>query len=132
MLRRLDCVLAPTKEKVLKRHKELEAKGLENMDGQLRRAAGHSFHNISRFDFPKLLDEPKNIVKNLRAHPDHSGTPGLPGSPHASPRPAPRYSCRRASTGSSRAVLPAGHRSRTFTRQKLVSGPLRRAGRRTA
>ena len=68
VLRRLDCVLAPTKEKVLKRYEELKAKGLENMDGQLRRAAGHSFYNISKFDFPKLLDDPKNIGKNLRAY----------------------------------------------------------------
>jgi len=68
VLRRLDCVLAPTKEKVLKRHEDLKAKGLENMDGQLRRAAGHSFYNVSKFDFPKLLDDPKNIGKNLRAY----------------------------------------------------------------
>ena len=68
VLRRLDCVLAPTKEKVLKRYEELKAKGLENMDGQLRRAAGHSFYNVSKFDFPKLLDDPKNIGKNLRAY----------------------------------------------------------------
>jgi type I restriction enzyme M protein len=68
VLRRLDCVLAPTKEKVLKRHEELKAKGLENMDAQLRRAAGHSFYNISRFDLPKLLDDPKNIGTNLRAY----------------------------------------------------------------
>src|ERR1022692_4200399 len=51
VLRRLDCVLAPTKAKVLKRYEELKAKGLENMDGQLRRAAGHSFYNTSKFDF---------------------------------------------------------------------------------
>jgi len=38
------------------------------MDGQLRRAAGHSFYNTSKFDFPKLLDDPKNIGKNLRAY----------------------------------------------------------------
>src|ERR1035437_3373459 len=68
VLRRLDCVLAPTKEKALKRYEDLKAKGLENMDGQLRRAAGHSFYNISKFDFPKLLDDPKNIAKNLRAY----------------------------------------------------------------
>jgi type I restriction enzyme M protein len=68
VLRRLDCVLAPTKEKVLKRYDELKAKGLENMDGQLRRAAGHSFYNTSKFDFPKLLDDPKNLGKNLRAY----------------------------------------------------------------
>jgi type I restriction enzyme M protein len=68
VLRRLDCVLAPTKEKVLKRYEDLRTKGLENMEGQLRRAAGHSFYNISKFDFPKLLDDPKNIGKNLRAY----------------------------------------------------------------
>jgi len=68
VLRRLDCVLAPTKDKVLKRYEDLKAKGLENMEGQLRRAAGHSFYNISKFDFPKLLDDPKNIGKNLRAY----------------------------------------------------------------
>lgn len=68
VLRRLDCVLAPTKEKVLKRHEDLKAKGLENMDGQLRRAAGRSFYNVSKFDFPKLLDDPKNVGKNLRAY----------------------------------------------------------------
>jgi type I restriction enzyme M protein len=67
VLRRLDCVLAPTKEKVLKRHAELEGK-LQNLDGQLRRASGHSFYNTSRFDFEKLLNDPKNIAKNLRAY----------------------------------------------------------------
>jgi type I restriction enzyme M protein len=68
VLRRLDCVLAPTKERVLKRYEDLKARGLENMDGQLRRAGGHSFYNTSKFDFPKLLDDPKNIGKNLRAY----------------------------------------------------------------
>ena len=68
VLRRLDCVLAPTKEKVLERYRTLKERGLENLDGQLRRAAGHSFYNISPFDFPRLLDDPKNIGKNLRAY----------------------------------------------------------------
>ena len=68
VLRRLDCVLAPTHDKVLKRYQDLKAKGLENMDGQLRRVAGHSFYNVSRFDFPRLLGDPKNIGKNLRAY----------------------------------------------------------------
>ncbi len=68
VLRRLDCVLAPTKQKVLQRYEDLKAKGLENMDGQLRRAASHSFYNTSKFDFPKLLGDPKNIGRNLRAY----------------------------------------------------------------
>jgi type I restriction enzyme M protein len=68
VLRRLDCVLAPSKEKVLKRHEDLKSKGLTNLDGQLRKAAGYSFYNTSLFDFNKLLDDPKNIAKNLRAY----------------------------------------------------------------
>ncbi|MBI5409956.1 MAG: type I restriction-modification system subunit M N-terminal domain-containing protein [Nitrospirae bacterium] len=40
VLRRLDCVLAPTKEKVLRRHAELKGRGLSNLDGQLRKASG--------------------------------------------------------------------------------------------
>ena len=68
VLRRLDCVLAGTKEKVLTRHKDLQKQEIKNMDGQLRKAAGHSFYNISKFDFPKLLDDAKNIGKNLIAY----------------------------------------------------------------
>lgn len=68
VLRRLDCVLAGTKEKVLARHKELQRQGIQNVEGQLRRAAGHSFYNISKFDFGKLLDDAKNIGKNLIAY----------------------------------------------------------------
>ena len=68
VLRRLDCVLAPSKEKVLARHKELKKQDIQNVEGQLRKAAAHSFYNISKFDFPKLLDDPKNIGKNFIAY----------------------------------------------------------------
>lgn len=68
VLRRLDCVLAGTKEKVLARHKDLQRQGIQNVDGQLRRAAGHSFYNISKFDFGRLLDDAKNIGKNFIAY----------------------------------------------------------------
>ena len=37
VLRRLDCVLAGTKDRVLKRQAELKGRGLEDMDAQLRR-----------------------------------------------------------------------------------------------
>ena len=70
VLRRLDCVLQPTKEAVLARRKNLEGMGLESeqMDGQLRKASGHAFYNTSRFDFPKLLDDHGNVRKNLIAY----------------------------------------------------------------
>ena len=68
VLRRLDCVLENTKGKVLERYESLKAANIENMDGQLRRAAGHSFYNTSKFDFHKLHDDAPNIAKNLRAY----------------------------------------------------------------
>src|ERR1700736_5650282 len=37
VLRRLDCVLAPSKERVLKRQAELRGKGLQDLDAQLRK-----------------------------------------------------------------------------------------------
>ena len=59
VLRRLDCVLAATKEKVLKRRAELRGKGLQDLDAQLRRVSGFAFYNTSRYDFEKLLaDDP--------------------------------------------------------------------------
>lgn len=68
VLRRLDCVLQPTKDKVLDRYEALKDKGLGNLDGQLRRAAGHSFYNTSPFDFLKLLKDNKNVATNLRTY----------------------------------------------------------------
>ena len=66
VLRRLDCVLAPTKERVLKRQAELHGKGLQNLDAQLRRASGFAFYNTSRYDFEKLLADAPHLAANLR------------------------------------------------------------------
>src|SRR5512134_1445001 len=65
VLRRLDCVLAPTKEKVLKRQAELKGK-IENLDGQLRKVSGLAFYNTSRYDFDKLLADAPHLAANLR------------------------------------------------------------------
>ena len=66
VLRRLDCVLAPTKEKVLARQAELRERGLEDLDAQLRRASGFAFYNTSRYDFDKLLADAPQLAANLR------------------------------------------------------------------
>src|SRR5262245_58070560 len=66
VLRRLDCVLASTKEKVLKRQAELKGKGLQDLDAQLRRASGFAFYNTSRYDFEKLLADAPHVTANLR------------------------------------------------------------------
>ncbi len=66
VLRRLDCVLAPTKERVLARQAELRERGLEDLDAQLRRASGFAFYNTSRYDFEKLLADAPQLAANLR------------------------------------------------------------------
>src|SRR6266700_7917669 len=66
VLRRLDCVLSDTKDRVLKRQAELKGKGLEDLDAQLRRTAGFAFYNTSRYDFEKLLADAPHLAANLR------------------------------------------------------------------
>jgi type I restriction enzyme M protein len=66
VLRRLDCVLAGTKEKVLGKQAELKGKKLENLDPQLRKIAGFAFYNTSRYDFEKLLADAPHLAANLR------------------------------------------------------------------
>ena len=65
VLRRLDCVLAPTKRKVLAVQARYTGK-IENLDPQLRRASGFAFYNTSRYDFEKLLADAPHIAQNLR------------------------------------------------------------------
>ncbi len=65
VLRRLDCVLAPTKEKVLQTQARFKGK-LENLDPQLRAASGFAFYNTSRYDFEKLLADAPHLAANLR------------------------------------------------------------------
>ena len=66
VLRRFDCVLAPTKPKVLaeceKRKGSLTGDAL---DSRLNRASGHRFHNHSPLDFDKLKGDPDNIAQHL-------------------------------------------------------------------
>ncbi|MCI0434601.1 MAG: type I restriction-modification system subunit M, partial [Gemmatimonadetes bacterium] len=66
VLRRLDCVLAPTKDRVLKRRAELRGKGLRDHDAQLRISSGFAFYNTSRYDFDKLLADAPHVATNLR------------------------------------------------------------------
>ena len=66
VLRRLDCVLAPTKEAVLERQAEFRGRGLENLHRQLCSASGFQFYNTSRYDFARLLADAPNAAANLR------------------------------------------------------------------
>ncbi len=65
VLRRLDCVLEPTKEKVLERRKKLSSGKVKNVDPILCRVTGVPFYNTSRYTFEKLKGDPNNIAANL-------------------------------------------------------------------
>lgn len=67
VLRRIDCVLEPTKEKVLSEHAKYKDK-LKDLDPVLRKASGFAFYNTSKYNFERLLDDPNNIAKNLNAY----------------------------------------------------------------
>jgi type I restriction enzyme M protein len=66
VLKRLDEVLAPTKEKVLSQYAQVQSLKVENIDPILNRVAGLNFHNKSKYDFQKLLADPDNLAANLR------------------------------------------------------------------
>ncbi|MEU8130021.1 class I SAM-dependent DNA methyltransferase [Micromonospora sp. NPDC049049] len=68
VLRRLDCVLEPTKDAVLARHAQLKDMGVQNMDPVLRKTAGLSFYNTSEMSFRKLLGDQDHVALNLRAY----------------------------------------------------------------
>ncbi len=65
VLRRLDCVLAPTRVEVLCINAEYKDR-LENPDQLLRNASGFAFYNTSQYDFEKLLADASNVAANLR------------------------------------------------------------------
>lgn len=54
VLRRLDVVLEPTKKAVLDMKEKLDKKGITNQDAALRKAAGQSFYNTSKFTLKEL------------------------------------------------------------------------------
>ena len=71
VLRRLDCVLEPTKDAVLKRRDELEAQQMPEaaMDRLLGKAADpnrkHALYNTSSYTFARLLGDAEDIRPNL-------------------------------------------------------------------
>ena len=65
VLRRLDCVLEPTKEEVLEKMKKLKESKVKNPEPILCRVTGMPFYNTSRYTFERLKGDPNNIAANL-------------------------------------------------------------------
>ncbi len=67
VLRRIDCVLQPTKQKVLEVNAQWKGK-LDNPTRLLCSASGYAFYNTSPFDFERLLQDAPGLAANLRAY----------------------------------------------------------------
>ena len=67
VLRRLDCVLEPTKAAVLDRAEKLRGR-VDNIDPVLCAESGEQFFNTSPLDFRRLLDDPGQLAGNLQSY----------------------------------------------------------------
>lgn len=67
VLKRLDSILADTKQAVLNKNDEYQGK-INDLDPILKRTSKVEFYNISAYDFKLLLSDPKNIAKNFRLY----------------------------------------------------------------
>jgi type I restriction enzyme M protein len=66
VLRRLDCVLEPTKQKVLEFLPKVAHSSEAVIDTTLNKIAGYNFHNRSQYNFKKLTADANHIAANLR------------------------------------------------------------------
>jgi type I restriction-modification system DNA methylase subunit len=66
VLRRLDCVLEPTKARVLERAEQMKGAPPALREEALKRVAGQPFYNTSKFDFERLKGAPNDVAANLK------------------------------------------------------------------
>ncbi len=64
LLRRLECVLEPTREAVLQEYEARKRLGI-SLEIFLTKKSRHSFYNISKFALSTLLADPANLKENL-------------------------------------------------------------------
>ena len=72
VIRRLDAVLEPTKEAVLRMKEQMDAAGITNQDQALRQASGEAFYNTSSFRLRDLtsIGQQQRLRANFEAYLD--------------------------------------------------------------
>ena len=78
VLRRLDCVLEPTKQAVLDRHKQLAGR-IENIEPVLQAVAGEQFYNTSPLDLHEAARRPEHD-RRLTCSSTSAASPRPPGT----------------------------------------------------
>ncbi|NMA20983.1 MAG: SAM-dependent DNA methyltransferase, partial [Lentisphaerae bacterium] len=75
VLRRFECLLAPTRQAVLEEFQSLQDKPERIQQARLQQITGHRFYNLSRMQFSlpgekvhSLLDDPNNLAPNLNSY----------------------------------------------------------------
>ncbi|MCB8947919.1 MAG: SAM-dependent DNA methyltransferase [Ardenticatenaceae bacterium] len=68
VIRRLDILLEPTKDEVLKMHQFLEENNIESGVAQFKPITGYPFYNTSPFTLQRLYDTPSQIKANFTAY----------------------------------------------------------------
>ena len=67
VLRRLECVLAPTKDKVLETYERFRDSNVD-IPRFLKPASRHSFYNVSGFTLKAIAGDPAHVAKNLLSY----------------------------------------------------------------
>lgn len=67
VLRRLECVLEPTRQKVLETYDKFDGQDVD-VARFLRRASGHSFYNTSRYTLKSIANDSSQTAKHLLAY----------------------------------------------------------------
>lgn len=68
VLRRLECVLEPTRDKVVETAARYKDQEDIDPDHWLRKASGHSFYNRSDLTLKKIAADPQSAAKNLQIY----------------------------------------------------------------
>jgi type I restriction enzyme M protein len=67
VLRRLECALEKTKDKVIAKSKSLEGK-INDLETILNKESGHNFYNTSPLSLTKILQDPNKVATNLNSY----------------------------------------------------------------
>jgi type I restriction enzyme M protein len=68
VLRRFDCILAPTKPLALEEYSKLKGKPENIIKAKMELVTGVKFYNLSKLDFSNLLDDANQIAPNLNSY----------------------------------------------------------------
>ncbi len=67
LLRRLECVLEPTRDAVLEEYEARKELGIP-LEKILVRKSGHNFYNTSKYTLSKLMSDPNNLRENIESY----------------------------------------------------------------